>query len=173
MIAFNITSGCDTSGNYCPNDYVTRAQMAVFVLKALGQTPTDSDVCTGTMFDDVTEKMLGNYFCKAIEKFARLNITSGCDDGSNFCPDGNVTRAQMAVFMLKGLGQAPTSSDTCNGAIFNDVNATTTGDYFCKAIEKFRNKNVTSGCDDGSTFCPNDNVMRSQMALFLTKGFLQ
>ncbi|KJR40354.1 S-layer homology region domain protein [Candidatus Magnetoovum chiemensis] len=179
MKAYSITEGCDAQGNYCPEGYVNRAQMAVFVLKAAGQAPSDSDTCTGAMFNDVTTETLGDYFCKAIEKFASLNITAGCGDG-NFCPDGYVTRAQMAVFMLKGLGQGPNSSDKCKGTELNDITTDKVGEYFCKAIEKFRDKNITTGCsvDDPLTteneaaYCPDDNVKRSQMALFLTKGFL-
>jgi len=35
LVASGITAGCG-GGNYCPNSYVTRAQMAVFLAKALG-----------------------------------------------------------------------------------------------------------------------------------------
>lgn len=35
LVASGITAGCG-GGNYCPNNYVTRAQMAVFLAKALG-----------------------------------------------------------------------------------------------------------------------------------------
>ncbi|KJR43516.1 S-layer homology region domain protein [Candidatus Magnetoovum chiemensis] len=150
MMANNITSGCST-GTYCPNDPVTRAQMAVFVLRAVGQDLTDSDLCTGTIFTDVTTDTAGDFFCRAIEKFSTFNITSGCGD-NNFCPNGNVTRLQMAVFMLKALGLEPTDSDLCSGVIFNDVTSSI-GDYFCKAVEKFKTLNITSGCasDDPNT----------------------
>jgi hypothetical protein len=64
--------------------------------------------CTGSLFNDVDS----NYWaCGFIEEFASLNITSGCraDDpgtGENeaaYCPDEFVTRAQMAIFFVKGL----------------------------------------------------------------------
>ncbi len=56
-------------------------------------------VCTGTLFNDVPDS---HWACGYIEEFANLNITSGCG-GGNFCPEDNVTRAQMAVFLVKGL----------------------------------------------------------------------
>ncbi len=56
-------------------------------------------VCTGTLFNDVPAS---HWACGYIEEFANLNITSGCG-GGNFCPEDNVTRAQMAVFLVKGL----------------------------------------------------------------------
>ncbi|WP_457675994.1 S-layer homology domain-containing protein [Thiolapillus sp.] len=55
--------------------------------------------CTGTLFDDVPDT---HWACGFIEEFASLNITSGCD-ASNYCPEDYVTRAQMAVFFVKGL----------------------------------------------------------------------
>jgi hypothetical protein len=59
-------------------------------------------VCTGTLFDDVPAT---HWACGFIEEFASLNITSGCD-ASNYCPEDYVTRAQMAVFFVKGLEEA-------------------------------------------------------------------
>ncbi|KJR42172.1 secreted protein containing DUF1566 [Candidatus Magnetoovum chiemensis] len=167
MQSYNITDGCG-SGSYCADDFVTRAQMAAFILKAINLAPTDEDTCTGTMFYDVTQETVGEYSCKAIEKFAALNITSGCGSGG-YCPNDPVTRAQMAVFILKAKGQEPTEQDTCSGTTFDDI--TDQDDYFCKAIEKFAALSITSGCAV-SSYCPNDYVLRSQMALFITKGFL-
>lgn len=38
-----------------------------------------------------------------IEALSESGITAGCG-GSKFCPDSNLTRAEMAVFLAKGLG---------------------------------------------------------------------
>ncbi len=56
-------------------------------------------VCTGTLFDDVPDTY---WACGFIEEFANLNITQGCG-GNNYCPEDFVTRAQMAVFLVRGL----------------------------------------------------------------------
>src|SRR5262249_17179373 len=90
-----ITTGCG-GGNYCPDASVTRAQMAVFLLKAehgISYLPPD---CQG-VFADVP---CTNPFSKWIEQLAAEGITAGCGNG-NYCPDGPVTRAQMATFLLK------------------------------------------------------------------------
>ena len=55
--------------------------------------------CTGTLFNDVPDT---HWACGFIEEFANLNITSGCAPDL-YCPDDYVTRAQMAVFFVKGL----------------------------------------------------------------------
>jgi hypothetical protein len=55
--------------------------------------------CTGTYFLDVT---CTTPFDAWIEQFVRDGITAGCG-GGNYCPDGSVTRAQMAVFVEKAM----------------------------------------------------------------------
>jgi len=86
-----ITGGCGGQ-NFCPDDVVTRAQMAVFVESALGGIP---GACVGT-FSDVPAT---HPFCGFIELLASDGITGGCG-GQNFCPDAPVTRAQMAIFLV-------------------------------------------------------------------------
>jgi hypothetical protein len=176
MLNFDITAGCG-SNNYCPDSPVTRAQMAVFILKSMGQAPAAA--CSGAQFADVNASMLGGgatgeTFCKYIEKFASLGITSGCGN-NNFCPQSNITRSQMAVFIMKALMEQPAAS--CMGNSFNDVNAALLGGgemgaIFCKYIERFATLGITSGCGNGN-YCPADSVSRAQMAVFLTKGFFQ
>jgi hypothetical protein len=89
-----ITAGCG-DGRFCPDDNVTRAQAAVLLLKAKEEQPS---VCTGTVFTDVNEALVGMTFCGYIEKFSETGISSGCDR-SRYCPYEDVTRADMAVFL--------------------------------------------------------------------------
>jgi predicted outer membrane repeat protein len=161
-----ITTGCG-SDNFCPEEVVSRAQMAVFVLKALGEQPSDS--CTG-LFNDVDETTGGSpVFCRYIEKFSALGITAGCGNG-NYCPDDPVSRMQTAVFITRALGE--TMAATCDGT-FNDVNVNTGGNSaFCRYIEKFATLGITAGCDNDN-YCPSSPGTRAQMAILLTKGFLQ
>jgi hypothetical protein len=89
-----ITGGCG-GGNYCPNQAVTREQMAVFLLVAEHGTSYTPPAATG-IFNDVPAD---NPFAKWIEALYNAGITGGCGSG-NFCPKGTVTRAQMAVFLV-------------------------------------------------------------------------
>ncbi|MBK8619433.1 MAG: S-layer homology domain-containing protein [Anaerolineales bacterium] len=43
---------------------------------------------------------VGYWADKWIEQLASEGVTSGCGNG-NYCPDNSVTRAQMAVFLVK------------------------------------------------------------------------
>ena len=98
FFADGITSGCGP-GIYCPKDPVTRAQMAVFLLRAehgAGYIPPE---CTGTVFADVS---CGDFAAAWIEQLAAEGITAGCaTDPDLYCPEDSVTRAQMAVFVVR------------------------------------------------------------------------
>ncbi len=95
-----ITGGCG-SGDYCPNDPVTRAQMSAFLLKTVEGPTYVPPPCTGNVFDDVP--CTGGIFDPWIEELADRGITSGCG-GDNYCPATAVTRAQMAVFLVLTFG---------------------------------------------------------------------
>ena len=83
---------------YCPSDPVTRAQMAIFLLRAKhgsGYTPPSVGESTG--FTDVPAT---HWAAAWIKQLAIEGITTGCG-GNNFCPETPVTRAQMAVFLVR------------------------------------------------------------------------
>jgi hypothetical protein len=93
-----ITIGCTTSPlNYCPDNPVTRGQMAVFIERGIGNfSPTPSP---SGMFADVPP---GHPFKAFIEEFYNDGITSGCTTSPlMYCPDSPVTRGQMAVFIAR------------------------------------------------------------------------
>jgi uncharacterized repeat protein (TIGR03803 family) len=155
-----ITAGCG-GGSYCPDEAVTRAQMAVFLLKAEHGSGYVPPACTG-VFGDVT---CPSMFADWIEQLAHEGITAGCG-GGNYCPSTPVTRAQMAVFLLKaehGAGYAPPA---CTG-VFADV---TCPSLFADWIEQLAAEGITGGCGGGN-YCPNNPNTRAQMAVFLTKTF--
>jgi len=93
-----ITSGCGTA-TYCPSAAVTRAQMAVFLLRAEHGSSYAPPAATGTMFSDVPAN---TFAAPWIEQLVRESITLGCGDGK-FCPNGSVSREQMAAFLVRTL----------------------------------------------------------------------
>ncbi|HEY1252307.1 MAG TPA: S-layer homology domain-containing protein [Thermoanaerobaculia bacterium] len=58
------------------------------------------------------------------------------------------------------------------GNSFVDVDGDPLVDPFYKSIETIFHNGVTAGCGDGTTYCPVQNVLRQEMAVFLLKGFL-
>jgi len=158
-----ITAGCG-GGDFCPDDPITRAQMAAFLVRTLSVSPAET--CSGAVFEDVSLETVGADFCRYIETFRDLGITSGCGD-NDYCPEGEVSRGQMAVFILRARGESPSA---CTGLRFGDVSAASVGAEFCGYIEKLAALGITSGCGNGN-YCPHESVTRAQMAVFLWRAF--
>jgi hypothetical protein len=97
LAAEGITGGCE-NGNYCPEAPVTRDQMAVFLLRSEhGASYRPAAVADSTGFVDVPT----NQWAAAwIKQLVTEGITAGCGNG-NYCPSAPVSRAQMAVFLVK------------------------------------------------------------------------
>ena len=95
-----------------------------------------------------------------VERFAQLGVTKGCMDGTVFCADAAVTRAQMAVFLPRAFG-LPEGPDPG----FGDVSV---GAWYVSAVSALAASGVTKGCMDGTVFCPDGTTTRAQMATSCT-----
>jgi parallel beta-helix repeat protein len=119
------------------------------------------------IFNDVPVNQWAAHYIHAIYE---AGITGGCSVSPvlNYCPGQTVTRAQMAIFLLRGIhgsSYAPPAVGANTG--FGDVSA----DYWAAAwIKQLVAEGITSGCGTGS-YCPEVSVSRDQMAVFLTKTF--
>ncbi len=161
LAASGITAGCG-GDNYCPEDPVTRAQMAVFLVRGIHGSGFNPPPATGNTFLDVGANAFAAAF---IEQFFLDGITSGCG-GGNYCPNDAVTRAQMAVFLLRAAHGAGFIPPPATG-IFADAPL---GSFAVDWIEQLAAEGITSGCGGGN-YCPNDPVTRAQMAVFLVRTF--
>ncbi len=159
-----MTGGC-AGGGYCPGNDVTRAQMAVFLLKARWGSGFIPPPATGTAFTDVPAS---NPFAPWIEELFREGITGGCGGGM-LLPRQSVTRQQMAVFLLK-TRNGSTYAPPAGIGIFSDVACPS---VFCDFIEDLYNQQITGGCQTNPVllYCPSNSVLRQQMAAFLVKTF--
>jgi len=144
-----ITAGCDED-RYCPDGLVTRAQMATFLTRALQLAPASRDYFT----DDS-----GNKHESRINAVAQAGITVGCG-ATRFCPDGIVTRAQMATFLVRGFELAPGVRD-----FFSDDR----DNKHEQRINALAQTGITRGCG-ATTYCPAGAVTRGQMAAFLHRA---
>lgn len=156
-----ITAGCG-NGNFCPDSPVTRAQMAVFLERGIHGAAFSPPAATGNVFLDVGATDFAAAF---VEQLSQDGITGGCGNNS-YCPNDTVTRDQMAVFLLRAKHGAGFTPPPATG-IFADVDLS----FWAVAwIEQLAAEGITSGCG-GDNYCPNDPVMRDQMAVFLVKVF--
>jgi N-acetylmuramoyl-L-alanine amidase len=134
--------------------------MAIFLLKARHGAGFTPPAATG-MFGDVPP---GYWAAAWIEELVRQGITAGCGAG-NYCPEGAVTRAQMAIFLLKALD--PGLSPPPPTGIFSDVPP---GYWAAAWIEELVRRAIAAGCGNGQ-FCPDAAVSRAEMAVLLVNTF--
>ncbi len=101
-----------------------------------------------------------------VEAIAVAGITAGCNPPANdrFCPDLNLTRGEMAAFLVRAL-QLPSSS--ADPFVDDD------GSGHEGAINALAAAGITEGCNppDQDRFCPNRPITRGEMASFLVRGF--
>ena len=141
---------------------LSRAQMAVFIVR-LTHGPFFQPPPAIGIFDDVVVEDYG-VFADYIEQLFNDGITSGCAPGM-YCPDDPILRSEMAVFITKAKGWMPIDPPT---GIFADV---PTDHWAAGFIERIATEGVTSGCGDGTNYCPGGNVSRAEMAVFLVNGW--
>ena len=99
LAADGVFAGTECDDGFCPDEAIDRATMAVWTVRVLdGKDPAPAG---STRFGDVGGSHPQAAF---IERFAQLGVTRGCGDGTIFCPDESVTRAQMAVFLSRAFG---------------------------------------------------------------------
>jgi micrococcal nuclease len=155
IAAERITLGCNPPANtmFCPDDQVTRGQMAIFIVRAYDLPPTTLDFFT----DDS-----GKVYEDAANRLAQAGLTQGCAPNL-YCGDDTMTRGEMAAFLSRA-ENLPTS----NTDHFVDDNSS----IFEPGINKVADARITLGCNPpaNTNFCPGDNVTRGQMAGFLTRA---
>ena len=131
----------------------------------------------GKSFTDVP---LTQPFYKKIEALLHNGITGGCT-ATTYCPGDPVSRAQMAIFVAKGIagsgaaipasGKVGVNEYNCKAggvSLFTDVLPT---DIFCKQVHYIAGQNVTLGCS-ATQYCPGGTVNRLQMSAFMAKAMV-
>jgi hypothetical protein len=103
----------------------------------------------------------GHNFETAINWLAAEGITMGCNPPLNtrFCPDANVTRGQMAVFLSRSLGLPAASRDH-----FRDDQSL----FYEDAVNRLYEAGITQGCAP-ARYCGEAEITREQMAAFLAR----
>lgn len=161
IAARGITRGCNPPANdsFCPNDAVTRGQMAAFLDRAFGfglYPPT---------IDYFVEDN-DSVFEADINAIAGAGVTKGCDAlaRDRYCPGDEVTRGQMAAFIVRALGL---TGDGGKDSFSDDD-----GPFFESDINRLAAAGITKGCNPPTNdeFCPNEPVTRRQMASFLARA---
>jgi len=155
-----ITKGCNPPDNtlFCPDAYVTRGQMAAFLVRARGYEAGGGD--------DLYVDDNGSVFELDIDRLGTVGVTRGCNPPINdrFCPNSYVTRGQMAAFLARAFGL----TNLGRFDLFVDDDHS----IFQSDIDKLGATGVSKGCNPpiNDQFCPDDYVTRGQMAAFISRA---
>lgn len=171
LVLNGILSGC-TPTAFCPEVNATRADAAPLIIRSLfGDSFTYSPA---PYFTDVP---VSHSFFKYIQKMRELEITVGCT-ATEYCPNGLVTRGQMAAFLIRaklgGAGISVAGGVTVGQSVypsapyFQDVPSS---HVFFPFIQKIKQLGITFGCTS-TQYCAENLTTRGQLAAFLTRGFL-
>jgi len=159
-----LVSGCSAT-LFCPEAKVTRADLAVFLVKAKHGASYVPPAATG-LFADVPPT---HWAAPWIERLYRDGISAGCSQSPLlFCPSQTVNRATMAVLLVR-TRRGPTYVPPPAVGVFADVPRT---HWAAPYIEQIYRDGVTGGCSASPRlFCPDAEMTRAETAVFLARAF--
>ena len=142
---------------FCPDEPVTRSTVAVWLLRALEDS---APAISASRFADVDAD---EWWARFTERLAALEIAAGCEsDPLRFCPDGAVTRAEMASMLVRAF-----DLEAAPSARFSDIE----GNAHEADIDALAGARIAVDCGrDTLRFCPDDAVSRAQLATFLARA---
>lgn len=160
--AYGITGGCiNLPLTYCPNIAITRAEMAVYIERGVHGGSFNPGTPTLTYTD--TTANFARYFIEALKADG---ITGGCG-GTQYCPNYPITRAQSAVFLLRGRSGSAYVPPDPTGTVWVDVPST---HWAARWAEELGTDHISVGCG-GGYFCPEGIVSRAEMAVLVQRTF--
>ena len=106
-----------------------------------------------------------------IEAIFKAGITDGCLlNPRRYCPDAQLLRSQMAVFLVRAAAGSTYTPPACTG-IFADVPCPSPSGNWADWIEDLYHRGITAGCAVSPLrYCPDSNVSNTQMAIFLLRS---
>jgi len=163
LVANGITNGCGGE-LFCPAAPVTRGQMATFLARVLNAGSSEAGV--------FTDLVPASFYVGFVNRLSELGVVAGYPDGT-FRPEAPVSRAEMAALLVRATGlevgvlEVAGMESGIGSTSFTDV---APGAWFAPFVEALRAAGITTGCAI-DRFCPDGDVTREQMALFLARAF--
>ncbi|MFC4597810.1 polysaccharide lyase family 8 super-sandwich domain-containing protein [Cohnella hongkongensis] len=146
-----------SNGTFLPNAFVTRAEFAVMLTKALGLEGGEAQL-------EFTDRAaIGGWAVDAVSAAVQAGVISGYEDGS-FRPGDSLTRAEMVTMIMRALrlpsGRAVDSTGFADDAEIPNWAKT--------AAAASRELGIVNG-RAGSRFVPNDRANRAEAVVMLLR----
>lgn len=166
LYAHGYTAGCNSEPLlFCPYNNVTRAEMAVFIVRAYHGPEFEPPQPAVSLFYDVP---LDAWYATWVHQLYNDGFTAGCStDPPLYCPENLLTTVEIAVFMLRAKHGTDYTPPPAQG-IFAD----TKGHWGERWAEVAYNEGIIGECGVYPLrFCPDSTVTRETMALYMVLGF--
>jgi len=168
-------AGCQSAPRkYCPEDPMTRAQSAVFVVRGLYGGGYNPPTATAQIFGDVS---LDRWYAPWVEALFDAGFTSGCSVAPRlYCPDQGHTRAESSVFFLRMLQGPDYVPPTPQESLFADVPLDR---WYAPWVQEAYRRELIPACEapPGSPtttpqlfFCPDDPMTRATAAYSMVQA---
>jgi arylsulfatase A-like enzyme len=165
MMNFDVQTLPENDIYLLPYAAVTRAQVSMYLLKALYGTSYLPPSATG-MFTDMSDS---DPYAAWAEEIVKKGFDDGCSlSPRKFCPDGIVTRAQAAKLVLmakEGIEYLPPRPE----GVFADVQVSS---QFAPWIEEVYRRDIARECGlDPLGYCPDEYIDFEHLYNFLQNAF--
>ncbi len=124
---------------------ISRRQLFTAVIAVLLVVPAVA--FAGTIFDDVDDS---HAHIGGMEFMKTSGVSIGCDTNNNYCPERNVTRAQMGTFMYRLSGNDPSTLPS--------VNAASVDGFSANEMARVASSQVSTDVDDWTGLTITDSV---------------
>lgn len=143
-----------SDGSFKPNQATTRGEAAAIIARTMGIEITTN---YQPKFQDVTVK---HPYYQAISKLVEMGVLA---DGNYFYPNAPLKRSEISKIIARAYG---VEVDHKNKTSFKDLKS----NFWAKDyIESLADANLIKGVT-ATTFAPNENVTRAQIALLTKRG---
>lgn len=155
-----------TNSKYAPDEALSRAEIAVLIvrgIKGLAYMPPEP---TEQIFDDVATD---TWYAKWVHELYHLGFTAGCDEtGKKYCPEQKVTRAEGCVFFLR-MRERDVQPQEPGTSRFSDVPVT---EWFAKWVHAAYTEGLIPAYESipELRFNPNGEITRAMAAYTMVKA---
>ncbi len=144
----------DESGNFRPDDFITRAEVTAMLSKI------DEGFATAQiMLADFSDVKKSDWYSKFVSYMSMQNMVTGYEDGS-FKPDEYMTRAEFAAIACRKAGLEPKTAKNA----FKDIEGHWANSYICSMSKK---KYIT-GYED-KNFRPDNLITRAEATVIINR----
>ena len=150
-------------GHHNPPNPATALMSAFLKNDGMGAALRAQDkICAAFSYHTYLDVPYNYWTWRWIEGLENAGVPTGCTTG-NYCPAADMTRSDMAIFLLRSKEGGSYTPPACTVPMFLDVPCSNPAAPW---INELVRRGVTAGCGGGN-YCPGTAVTRSQMAVFL------